>query len=85
VVEVEVDSKNQEVQVAHPKESSMLLTSPVLVSQLVTLVAAQITLVVVAVAILRPSVDIVRRLVDTALTADNSTQAVLEAMGLEDR
>ena len=44
---MEVDSKNQEVQVAHPKESSMLLTSPVLVSQLVILVAAQITLVVV--------------------------------------
>jgi hypothetical protein len=55
------------------------------VSQLVIQVVAQTILVAVAVVILAPSVVTVVRQADMVLTVGNSMQAVLEAMGLEER
>ena len=52
---------------------------------MVTQVGVQITLVAVVMAVLAPLVVTVVPQVDMVLTVGNSMQAVLEAMGLEER
>ena len=80
-----MDSLNQEVQEAHHQESLTSQTHHPLVLPLVTQVGVQITLVAVVVAILAPLVVTVVPQADMVLTVGNSMQAVLEAMGLEER
>ena len=80
-----MDSQNQVEQAVQQKELSTSQTSPVSVLPLVTQVVAQIILVAVAVVTLAPSVVTVVRQADMVLTVGNSMQAVLEAMGLEER
>tara|TARA_B100000131_G_scaffold145430_1_gene141476 strand:+ start:215 stop:466 length:252 start_codon:yes stop_codon:yes gene_type:complete len=82
---VVVDSQNQVEQAVQQREQLMSQTSPVSVLPLVTQVVAQIILVAVAVVTLAPSVVTVVRQADMVLTVGNSMQAVLEAMGLEER
>ncbi len=80
-----MDSQNQVEQAVQQREQLMSQTSPVSVLPLVTQVVAQIILVAVAVVTLAPSVVTVVRQADMVLTVGNSMQAVLEAMGLEER
>ena len=80
-----MDSQSQVEQAVQQKERLTSQMSPVSVSQLVIQVVAQTILVAVAVVILAPSVVTVVRQADMVLTVGNSMQAVLEAMGLEER
>ena len=82
---MEVDSQNQVEQAVHQKEPSMSQIHHPLVLPLVTQVGVQITLVAVVMAVLAPLVVTVVPQVDMVLTVGNSMQAVLEAMGLEER
>ena len=80
-----MDLQSQVEQEVRQKE---LLTSPIhhqSVLLLATQVVVQIILVAVAVVTLVPSVVTVVRQADMVLTVGNSMQAVLEAMGLEER
>ena len=80
-----MDSQSQVEQAVQQRERLTSQMSPVSVSQLVIQVVAQTILVAVAVVILAPSVVTVVRQADMVLTVGNSMQAVLEAMGLEER
>ena len=80
-----MDSQNQVEQAVRQREQSTSQTHHPLVLPLVTQVGVQITLVAVVVAILAPLVVTVVPQVDMVLTVGNSMQAVLEAMGLEER
>ena len=82
---MEVDLQNQVEQAVHQKEPSMSQIHHPLVLPLVTQVGVQITLVAVVMAVLAPLVVTVVPQVDMVLTVGNSMQAVLEAMGLEER
>ena len=82
---MEVDSQNQVEQAVQQKGLSMSPTRHPLVLPLVTQVGVQITLVAVVVAILAPLVVTVVPQADMVLTVGNNMQAVLEAMGLEER
>ena len=82
---MEVDLQNQVEQAVHQKEPSMSQIHHPLVLPLVTQVGVQITLVAVVVAILAPLVVTVVPQADMVLTVGNNMQAVLEAMGLEER
>ena len=72
-------------QAVRQKELSTSQTHHPLVLPLVTQVGVQITLVAVVMAVLAPLVVTVVPQVDMVLTVGNSMQAVLEAMGLEER
>ena len=80
-----MDSQNQVEQAVQQKGLSTSPTRYPLVLPLVTQVGAQITLVAVVVAILAPLVVTVVPQADMVLTVGNNMQAVLEAMGLEER
>ena len=80
-----MDSQNQVEQAVRQKELSTSQTHHPLVLPLVTQVGVQITLVAVVMAVLAPLVVTVVPQVDMVLTVGNSMQAVLEAMGLEER
>ena len=80
-----MDSQSQVEQAVHQREQLMSQTSRVSVLLLVTQVGVQITLVAVVMAVLAPLVVTVVPQVDMVLTVGNSMQAVLEAMGLEER
>ena len=82
---MEVDSQNQVEQAVQQKGLSTSPTRHPLVLPLVTQVGVQITLVAVVVAILAPLVVTVVPQADMVLTVGNNMQAVLEAMGLEER
>ena len=80
-----MDLLNREEQEVHQRESLMSQTSHQSLLLLVTQVAVQIILVAVVVVTLVPSVVTAGRQADRVLTVGNSMQAVLEAMGLEER
>ena len=80
-----MDSQSQVEQAVQQKGLSTSPTHHQSVLLLVTQVVAQIILVAVAVVTLAPSVVTVVRQADMVLTVGNSMQAVLEAMGLEER
>ena len=80
-----MDSLNQEEQAVHQRELLTSQTRHPYLLPLVTQVGVQITLVAVVVATLAPLVVTVVPQVDMVLTVGNSMQAVLEAMGLEER
>ena len=80
-----MDSLNQEEQAVQHQELLMSQTRHPYLLPLVTQVVVQTILVVVAVVTLAPSVVSVVRQADMVLTVGNSMQAVLEAMGLEER
>ena len=80
-----MDSQNQVEQAVQQREQLTSQTHHPLVLPLVTQVGVQITLVAVVMAVLAPLVVTVVPQVDMVLTVGNSMQAVLEAMGLEER
>ena len=80
-----MDSQNQVEQAVRQKELSTSQTHHPLVLPLATQVVVQIILVAVVVVTLVPSVVTAVRQADMVLTVGNSMQAVLEAMGLEER
>ena len=80
-----MDSLNQEEREAQHRELLMSQTRHPYLLPLVTQVVVQTILVVVAVVTLAPSVVTAVRQADMVLTVGNSMQAVLEAMGLEER
>ena len=80
-----MDSLNQEEREAHHQELLMSQTRHPYLLPLVTQVVVQIILVVVVMVTLAPSVVTAVRQADMVLAVGNSMQAVLEAMGLEER